>query len=235
MEHSSSDIAVALTEAAKQIYSPRTLDETLDAIVRAAQDSVPGMNHVGISISHRSGQLETLAGTDQFVWDLDALQYGLDEGPCVSSLKEDPVVVVEHAREDRRWPNYMPEAVEAGLRAQLGLRLFTDEQTLGGLNLYSTESDTISPDALQVAELFATHAAIALDRARYDHQLNEALVSRKAIGQAIGLIMQRYQVDEDRAFHFLLRASSTSNIKVRAVADEVVKTANDDFTHNRPS
>lgn len=96
----STEIAVALTEAAKAIHSPRTLEETLAAIVEAAQDAVPGMNHVGISVSHHSGKIETLAGTDQLVWELDAVQYDLDEGPCVSSIKEDPVVVVEHARHD---------------------------------------------------------------------------------------------------------------------------------------
>jgi transcriptional regulator with GAF, ATPase, and Fis domain len=229
VNHSLNDIAVALTEAAKAIHSPRTLDETLDAIVNAAKDAVPGMNHVGISITHRDGKIETLAGTDQLVWDLDSVQYGLNEGPCVSSVREDPVVVVEHARHDQRWPNYMPRAVEAGLRAQLALRLYTDRDTLGGLNLYSTESETISTDAVQMAELFATHAAIALDRTQYDHQLNEALASRKAIGQAIGLIMHRYQIDEDRAFHFLIRASQTSNLKLRAVAEEVVETANNEF------
>jgi GAF domain-containing protein len=229
MNPPSSDVAVALTEAAKAINRPRTLEETLDAIVRAARDAVPGMNHVGISITHRAGKIETIAGTDQLVWDLDALQYGLGEGPCVSAIKQDPVVVVEHARQDDRWPTYMPRAVKSGLRAQLGLRLYTDEDTLGGLNLYSTESETISSDAVQMAELFASHAAIALDRARHDHQLNEALVSRKVIGQAIGLIMQRYQIDEDRAFHFLIRASSTSNVKLRSIAEEVVDSANRQF------
>ena len=230
MNARSNDVAAALTEAARAIHRTRSVEDTLDAIVRAAQDAVPGMDHVGISVTHRDGKIETLAGSDQLVWDLDALQYDLNEGPCVSSITEDPVMVVEHAGQDQRWPNYMPQAVKSGLRSQLGLRLYTDEETLGGLNLYSTESETISADAVEIAELFATHAAIALDRARHEHQLNEALVTRKVIGQAIGLIMQRYQIDEDRAFHFLVRASTTSNIKLRAVAEEVVDTANREFS-----
>lgn len=229
MDHSSPDVAVALTEAAKAIHSPRTLEDTLTAIVHAARDALPEMDHVGISVSHRDGKIETLAGTDQLVWDLDTLQYELGEGPCVSSIEDDPVVLLEHAAQDRRWPSFLPRAVEAGLRAQLGLRLYTDQDTLGGLNLYSTKSETIPPDTVQMAELFATHAAIALDRARYDHHLNEALVTRKTIGQAIGLVMQRYQIDEDRAFHFLIRASSTSNTKLRTVAEQVVSTANREF------
>ncbi|NYJ01841.1 transcriptional regulator with GAF, ATPase, and Fis domain [Nocardioides thalensis] len=223
-------MAAALTAAAKAIHAPRSLEETLTAIVRAAQDAIPDMNHAGISISHRDGRIETLAGTDQLVWDLDSVQYDLNEGPCVSSVKDDPVVVVEHARQEQRWPRYMPRAVEAGLRAQLALRLYTDEDTIGGLNLYSTESETVSSDTVQMAELFAAHATIALNRTRYEHQLNEALASRKAIGQAIGLIMQRYQIDEDRAFHFLVRASSSSNLKLRVIADELISSANHMFS-----
>ena len=183
MDRFSTDVAVALTEAAKAINSPRNLDETLTAIVEATQGAVPGMNHVGISITHRDGRIETLAGTGQLVWDLDSLQYDLNERPRVSSVQEEPVVVVERAERDHRWPTYVHAPSSQGrLRAQLALRLYTDQQTLGGLNLYSTESETISADAVQMAELFATHAALALDHARYDHQLNEALASRKAIG-----------------------------------------------------
>jgi GAF domain-containing protein len=230
MDATPNDVASALTEAARALHRPRTLEDTLDAIVRAAQDSVPGMNHVGISITHKDGKIETMAGTDQLVWDLDSLQYTLEEGPCVSSVTEEPVVVVEHAEHDQRWPTYMPKAVEAGVRAQLALRLYTDADTLGGLNLYSTESETIAPDAVQMAELFASHAAIALDRARHEHQLNEALASRKAIGQATGILMERYQITEDRAFHFLIRASTTSNIKLRVIAEEVVKSSNEKYT-----
>lgn len=221
-------IAHALTEAAKAIHSPTTLEETLTAIAIEAQRSIPGFDHVGISLLHRDGRIETMAGTDSLVWELDDLQYGLDEGPCLDSIKGAGVVSVEHARRDPRWPRFIPEAVSRGLRAQLAVQLFLEDakQPLGGLNMYSTRSETIDPAALEIAELFATHAAIALGRARHEHQLNEALVTRKTIGQAIGVVMERYEIDEDRAFHFLLRVSRSSNIKLRDVAHEVVDTSN---------
>ena len=116
-----------------------------------------------------------------------------------------------------------------GLRAQLALQLYNDEGAIGGLNLYSTRSPTVEPDAVRVAELFASHAAIALGRARREEQLNDALVTRKVIGQAIGLTMEHYQITEDRAFLFLVRASQTSNVKLRDVAQNVVDMANDRF------
>ena len=87
----------------------------------------------------------------------------------------------------------------------------------------------MEPDAVRVAELFASHAAIALGRARREEQLNDALVTRKVIGQAIGLTMEHYQITEDRAFLFLVRASQTSNVKLRDVAQNVVDMANERF------
>jgi AmiR/NasT family two-component response regulator len=77
-----------------------------------------------------------------------------------------------------------------------------------------------------MADLFATHAAIALGHAEERENLNQALQSRKVIGQAIGILMERYQLTEDRAFSFLVRASSHGNIKLRDVAAELVDEAN---------
>lgn len=225
-----STIARALSAAAQSIDATATIEETLDAIVREARRSVPGFDHIGVSISHRDGTIETRAATDQLVWDLDRLQYEVGEGPCLDSIHTAPVLVVEHAATEKRWPAFMPRAVERGLRSQLAVRLFRDHETLGGLNLYSTSSDTVDPDAVAIAELFATHAAIALGRVRHEHDLNQALASRKVIGQAIGIIMERYGINEDRAFHFLVRASSTSNAKLRMIAEEVVATTDQRYT-----
>ncbi len=219
-------LAASLTHAATQIHAPRSLHETLAAIVQAAKTAVPGFDHAGISIRHADGRIETLALTDQLVQDLDDEQYRLDQGPCVDAIRGGEVVVVERASHDHRWPDYMPAAVERGLRAQLAICLEVDGKSFGGLNLYSTTTSEVDPEAVHVAHLFATHAALALGWVRHDEQLNQALVTRKMIGQAIGIIVERYRIDEDRAFHFLLRTSSHGNIKLREVARGVVEEAN---------
>ena len=216
-------VASALAEAARTMNVSSSLEETLDTIVQAVVLAVPELDHAGISLSHRDGRIETMSGTDALVWELDQLQYQLAEGPCVDSIRGETVVLVEHARHDQRWPRYMPQAAARGLRSQLGLQLFTEQETLGGLNLYSTSSDTIDPDAVHLAELFATHAAIALGRVRTEDQLNTAIATRKLIGQAIGIISERYQIPSERAFQFLVRASQQSNVKLREVALEVVE------------
>lgn len=217
--HSLAAVATAARAAGRQ----HDLDHTLQLIAESARQSVPGFDHVGISLIDAHGRIETRAATDSLVWELDRLQYARSEGPCVSAMREQPVVVVPDAPHDQRWPNYMPSAVKLGLRAQLAVRLFLEDSgSMGGLNLYSTTREDIHPDAENIADLFAAHAAVALDKSREVEHLNQALRSRKVIGQAIGIAMERYGLDEDAAFSYLLRASSHSNVKLRTIAEQLV-------------
>lgn len=225
---SSTDIARSLAEAAVSISAPRTLEETLDAIVHAARTSVPGFDHVGISIVSKD-RIETKAATSQLVWELDDVQYDLQEGPCVDSIRKEPLMSAPHLRDDSRWPRYVPQAVERGVRSQLAYRLYVEDHTMGGLNFYSTESDTLQDGAYEIGELFATHATVALGRAIEEDNLNQALATRTLIGNAVGLTMARFQVSSDRAFQFLARASSTSNIKMRDIAEEIVSRADEEY------
>jgi len=221
-----SDFAGALAEAARTINQSQSLEETLEAIARAAQASVPGFDAVGISLLHSNGKVETKAATGDLVWKLDALQYDLGDGPCVSSLHEEPVIVVENLRHEQRWPKFVPQAVKLGLKAQMALRLYVDDEgTIGGLNLYSTLSETIAEDAPAAAEVFAAQAAVALGHVQEVAHLNQALLTRQQIGTAVGIIMERYKLDPQAAFAFLSRLSSHANLKLREVAERVVADA----------
>ena len=235
MSLNNADIAASLAASARVINSPQTLEETLDAIVRATLVSVHGFDHVGISTMDRDGTIKTKAASDAVVWELDDLQYAVDEGPCVSAMREGQVVAVPDIRHEQRWPRYVPEAVmRTGLRSQLAVQLYANDKTLGGLNLYSTTSDAIDPGAIQAAELFATHAAVALARARRESDLTDAIATRQDIGMAVGLTMARYNLDSERAFQYLVRASSTSQVKIRDIAQEIIKTANAEHQSELP-
>jgi GAF domain-containing protein len=217
--------SAALTHAARTINQARTPEETLQTIAETALLSIPGIEHVGVSIMDSRGKPETRAATSDLVWELDELQYSLDEGPCVDSLRDASIVEAPHVGEDPRWPQYGPMAAERGLRAQLAVKLHLDEQgTVGGLNLYSTGSEEVDPQAPGIADLFATHAALALGKARQVSDLHEALQTRQIISQAVGLLMAEYRLDPDAAFGFLVRTSSHSNTKVRDIASRMVDT-----------
>ena len=188
---------------------------------------MPGYDQVGISTVDRKGRAHTRATAGDLVHTLDAVKYDVDEGPCVNTLRGADVVVAPHLGEDGRWPHYTPTAVKNGVKAQLAIKLYLDEEgTMGGINLYSTTSSTVDPEAEPIAELFATHAALALGNAREKETLNEALQTRQVIGTAIGIVMERYQFSAERAYECLLRASSVGNLKLRDVAQELVNQRN---------
>jgi len=93
---------------------------------------------------------------------------------------------------------------------------------IGSVNLYSTLPDEVSPDPLALAGLYATQAPVALGHAQERAQLTEALETSKVLGQAVGVLMERYDMNAERAFVFLVRASSHTNIELRDVAQELV-------------
>ena len=220
-----SDFVQSIAEAARTLNQPRSLDETLQTIVEVACNSVPGFDQVGIATLHK-GKVKTRAFTGDLVLPLDEIQYGLREGPCSAALQGTEAVSVSSLRVENRWPRYVPQARAMGVRSQMAARLYLDQDAVGGINFYSTISDDVTHDAQALARLFATHAAIALGRAHERQTLNEALQTRKVIGEAIGILMERYEMNEDRAFAFLVRASSHRNIKLRVVAQELVDERN---------
>jgi GAF domain-containing protein len=216
------DVAAALANAARDLEDPQDLGSTLEAIITVARDSMPEVDHVGISVGYRDGRVETTAMTDEVVGALDRLQYDLGEGPGLHAMECGATVTVRHARHEQRWPRFIAAAVRLGLRSQIGVRINVGSHTLGVLNMYSFTADEIGPESEQLAELFAAHAALALGHAQRLENLNAALASRKVIGLALGILMERFGIDEDRAFAYLTRISASTETKVRDVAASVV-------------
>lgn len=103
----------------------------------------------------------------------------------------------------------------------MGIDLHHPGGARAALNIYSRRT-WVFADAIDTAELFASHTALALGYATARDHFQAALRSRKTIGQAIGVIMERYSINEDRAFQFMVRASRSSNVKVREVAADIV-------------
>lgn len=215
-------VAAALAQATRELRAPQDVGATLQMIVSVACDSIPHVEHVSISVSGRDGEVVTRAASDAVATELDEVQYAAGEGPCLHAIETEPVVRVEDARHEQRWPLFMPTAVAAGLRSHLSVRLDIDTGTRGSMNLYSVSSDTISAETEQLAELFAAHAGLALGHARRLENLTAALENRRMIGLALGMTMQRLDLDEDAAFAYLTRISGTTQTKLRDVAADLV-------------
>lgn len=220
------EVADAMSAVAAALQLPIDLDETLNLITRCAADTVPGVCEASISITARDGRIETLAPTDPLVSRADHLQYELQQGPCLHAALEEPVVVVESLADDPRWPDFGPKAAALGFGSQVAFQFRAEPNIRGALNLYGVERHAIDEDSIQLGGMFAGQIALAMGWARQDTTLNEALTTRNTIGQAVGIVMERYQLDSDRAFRFLVRLSQNSNEKLRLVAGRIVDETN---------
>jgi transcriptional regulator with GAF, ATPase, and Fis domain len=218
-----------LVDAARAVNSSLPSTDVLEVIVSAARRAIPEFDHAGISIAHPDGRVETVAATDDFVLRLDDLQNQAGEGPCLEVLTEGSLVVVENLRHAQRWPAFVPAAARAGLRAQIAARIHSGRHTRGSLNLYSSTSDTIPAAAPELARLLATDAAIVLGHRDREHHLSRAIESHEAVGLAVGITMERYRIDRERAMDFLVRASQASNVKVRVIAEQLIAAAEERY------
>ena len=219
-------LAASMESVAYSLDDPVNVDELLYLICLAAVDAVPGAEYAGITVADRDGRLETAGATHPVVQRLDALQYEFNEGPCVDAVRGRWQARSDDLRYDVRWPRYRPQAVELGIRAQLGIELFDEPGMIAGLNLYSTTAGVFDDDTFEAAMLFAVHAAHTLGRAMARKDLTEAMNTRTVIGKAIGIVMDRYQLSEDRAFEFLTRVARVNNSTIQLVAVEILREAN---------
>lgn len=206
-----------LAEALK----PGDFDATLKAITTAAVDVLPAVEYASITVKHADDSIDTVAPTDPLVLDLDARQYELKEGPCYDAAVSTAHVISPDLASDERFPEYGPYVVSKGILAQAGLRLFDAPASQGALNLYSRQKGAFE-DFETIAELFAHQAAVAIGYAREIADLNDAIRTRTSIGQAVGIIMERYELTDERAFAFLTRLSQHRNVKLRLIAAEIV-------------
>ncbi|MCW2770859.1 MAG: hypothetical protein JWR27_2292 [Aeromicrobium sp.] len=102
----------------------------------------------------------------------------------------------------------------------LCVQLFVTKDTLGALNLYSTQVEAFDSDDEAAALALAAHVAVALTAAKEFESLVSAIASRTVIGQAEGMLMERYK---HQAFAVLARESQASNRRLRTIAEEIVR------------
>ena len=198
----------------------------LDVLCRSAVDVVDGAEHAGVTVL-QEGTLHRAAGNDPVAATMDQIRIETGEGPGAEDFDGGAVSIADLA-EDGRWPQFAARAVaETRVRSLLGMRLWARADVVGVLNLYSTRPQAFPVDSGSISALIAAHFAAIVDAAgerdRAD-RLEEGLASNRRIGTAVGILMCRHTITEEKAFQLLRTASQNSNRKLREIADEVVHT-----------
>jgi GAF domain-containing protein len=217
------DLTDHLAAAARDLGS-QDVEDTLHKSVGLAVDLIDGCDAAGVTLVHRGQRLDTPAYTSNEVLRGDQLQYELQEGPCMDAVWDHEIVISPDLKNESRWPTWAPTVVtELGARSMMCIQLFADDTSLGALNMYATTVDAFSGDDTRHEGLaLAAHIAVALAAAQKIEQLHLGMDRRTIIGQAQGILMERFDITADRAFTVLQRVSSTSNTKLHQVAVDLV-------------
>jgi GAF domain-containing protein len=220
-------VAVAVGEGAVTISPGMVRDMFLRGDLQQTMDMVAGLASKIFTcntavLTMDNGKITSGAATHPAVQRAGDLQMQYGEGPSVDAIVDRRHSVVDDLRVESRWRFWAPQAAQLGFRSLISVSL-TEHHTMGVLNLYSNRPRTFRAADLATAEVFAQHAALALTVANERAQLKQAVEARTLIGQAQGVLMQRYQLDADQAFKVMRRFSSHSNRKLRQVAADVVR------------
>ncbi|MFJ3246723.1 GAF and ANTAR domain-containing protein [Streptomyces sp. NPDC086782] len=218
------EFAEQMAQLARRLLAQDSTQETLDEIVRAAVELIDGCEASGI-LAVRKGRAVTLAASGDLVVESDRLQGEVGEGPCFDAARRvdgDRLFrIADLTRPQPAWPRYAPAARDLGIGSMMGFLLYTQDQDFGALNLYSSRPGSFTKDSETAGWLLASHAAVAVAGARTVDQLEHALDTRHAIGEAMGILRERHGLSEEDAFAVLRRISQHHNIKIRDLAQTI--------------
>src|SRR3954453_11779651 len=218
------ELARRLAEAARSLQRQTSPQQVLDSIVNLASAMVPGADEATITMVRKDRHCYSAAATSEWASDFDVLQDETGEGPCLDAIWQQETVRVDDLASDPRWPVLGPRAAERGVGSMLCLQLFVHRDTLGALDLLARARWAFTDEAEHVGLLPASHAAIAAADAQHFENVTSALVNRDIIGQAKGILMERFKITSDQAFAVLAKVSQDTNRKVSAVAEDLART-----------
>ena len=218
------ELAMQFSDLARSLQQSDDPDRTLDEVVRAAVQLIPGTDEASISAVLNRRRVRSQAPTGELARAVDALQDQLGQGPCLDAVYEQETVRVPDMATETRWPQFTQRALQAGAAGMLSIQLYVEGDNLGALNLYARTPGTFDDESEHIGLLFGSHAAIAYAAVQQQAGLTRAIATRQLIGQAQGILMERHKITADRAFALLVQVSQHRNSKLRDIADALVNT-----------
>jgi GAF domain-containing protein len=184
----------------------------------------------GVTLTMRRGDwFITSAASDDCANDLDRIQYGVGEGPCLDAASIGRQMHAEALVDEDRWPSFTPEARDRGIESILSSPLLANDHHIGALNLYSRSARAFPEQDQRLAMLLAAHAAVAVAPidsnpigGELENRIEDALASRETISQAQGALMERHNIGADRAHAVLRQRSIESANPMREEAADVL-------------
>jgi len=221
MQHD--ELASTLAKVSEELAGERDEAVTATRICELAVEVVESCDHATITLRSRRAGFRTVAASSELGERVDALQLKLGEGPVFGTADGSEVCRSNDVAADPRWPAWGEAAAGIGIRSLVSVQLIAGPHMLGAITFYSHRRNYWDKQDLDLAQLFATHAALGLDAAQVISGLRAALDTRHRIGLAQGILMQRHGLTVEQSFGVLQRFSNDSNVKLSDVAADIVR------------
>ena len=198
-------------------------DTVIAELAEYAAVEIPGAQYAGVTVTRNKKHIDTPAATHKWPVLLDEVQQRHREGPCLTAAWEEKTVHVADLETDERFPLYARDALEqTPIKSVMAFQLWVAGETMGALNVYAETANAFGPGSRAIGLVFAAHSSVAWNAARRDEQFKKALGSRDVIGQAKGMLMERYGVNAIQAFDLLRKLSQDSNTPLIEIAADLV-------------
>jgi transcriptional regulator with GAF, ATPase, and Fis domain len=154
----------------------------------------------GVIVVRRDGTVETPAYTDELVLGVDRVQSSTGEGPCLQATYHESVFRIDDMANEQRWPHFAKQVANLGVQSMIACSLATEQGNRAALNLHTAMPAAFDQTAVEIASIYAAHSSVALSQAGLVDSLRTAVASRQVIGEATGILLERYRVDSRQAF-----------------------------------
>jgi GAF domain-containing protein len=217
------DVADQFARLALELHAAPGLEETVDAVTAFALHAVD-CTSAAVELTVLGGGVEVAAATSTMVEQILRFQIQTGDGPMLHAFSTATAVNIADPATETRWPLWCQFVRPLPVGSVLHVPLMGSGKPIGVLSLYRETVSPFSADDEAIAHILARHATIAVGAIRHELKLMQAVDARKVIGQAMGILMERYDLTSDQAFAALRRASQDSNRKLQIVAQEVIAT-----------
>jgi len=221
----------SLASLSKLAVGQLTLEETMIQVALFAVWAVPGADGAGLTLLEKDSA-DTIVATAAFVSEIDAVQYGLGQGPCITAAAKGQTTMSRSLGADERWPQFGSKIAQMGIHSALSLPLITPGGVVGAINIYAHAEDVFDVRAAALGESYAKPAAIAVQNAhvlagvrRVAEQLHSALAGRGVIERAVGIMLSRSGGTAEEAMARLRTLSANEHQEMPQVAQKIVDEA----------
>jgi GAF domain-containing protein len=230
------DLRESLDRLSRLAVTNLELESLLTRVARYAVQAIPGADGAGLTLLEQD-RPDIVVATAPFVSEIDDIQYGMGQGPCISAAAEAQPVLSGSLGGDARWPRFGGRIARLGVHSVMSLPLVTPDGVVGAMNVYAHAKYAFDDRAAELGMIFAAPAAIAVLNAqalaqtrRLAEQLQAALETRGVVDRAVGIMMSRTGGTEAEAMERLRELSQTEHRKLavvaRSIVDEAVRRAN---------